>query len=107
MAPAMLALRLGLAASVALLMCGVALAWTSASFAKRVVGATMALTGAIVGLAVLAAPQAAIVAGVAVLFAYAVIGVGVLARLHEQYGATEIAEIDAADANAEPAEPAA
>lgn len=107
MAPALLVLRLGLAASVVLLACGVALAWTSASFAKRVAGVIIALTGAIVGLAALGAPQAMMIAGAATLLAYVAIGVGVLARLQEAYGVTEIADIDSADADAEPAEPAA
>ena len=107
MAPTLLVLRLALAASIVLLACGVALAWTSASFAKRVMGVMIALTGAIVALAALNAPQAMMIAGVAVLLAYAAIGAGVLVRLQEAYGAAEIAEIDSADADAEPAEPTA
>lgn len=107
MAPALLVLRLGLAASVVLLVCGATLAWSSASFTKRVAGVIIALSGAIAGVAVVGAPQAALIAGAVTLFAYATIGVGVLARLQEDYGATEIADIDRADAESEPPEPVA
>ena len=106
MTSALLGLRVGLAAGVLLCACGAALASTSVSFAKRVAGVIVAFTGAVLALAVLGAPQAATIAGVAVLFAYAVVGVGVLVRLQEDYGATEIADIDAADKDAEPIEPA-
>jgi len=104
MAPAFLLLRLGLAASIVLFTSGAALAWTSGSFGKRVAGVVIGFVGAIVGLSTLAVPQAALVAGVAALLVYAVAGVAVLIRLQEEYGATDVADIDQADANAEPRE---
>ena len=106
MAPALLVFRLGLAAAIVLFACGGALAWTSVSFSKRLAGVIIGFLGAIVALASLAAPQGAMIAGVATLLGYAVVGVAVLVRLQEAYGATEIAEIDCADADAEPNEPA-
>jgi hypothetical protein len=107
MAPLVSALHLALAAGIVLLMCGVALGWASVSVAKRVVGVIVALLGAIVGLAALGAPQAMMIAGAAALFAYVTMGVGLLARLQEAYGATDVADIDRGDADAEPAEPSA
>ncbi|MFT3726294.1 MAG: hypothetical protein QM759_00505 [Terricaulis sp.] len=107
MTPALLLLRLGLAAGIALFAGGASLAWTSVSFSKRVIGVLLGLLGAIAALAALAAPQAALIAGVAVLLAYAAAGVAVLVRLQEEYGATELADVDTLDAEAEPREPAA
>ena len=107
MAQASIALHLCLYAAVALLTFGAAVAWTSVAFTKRVAGVLLALSGAILGLSALGAPPALTIAGVAVLFAFAAIGAGVLIRLQEAYGSTELADVDAADADAEPREPAA
>lgn len=104
MTPALLALRLTLAAALLLFACGASLAWTSVSFIKRVAGMLMALLGSLLALAALNATPAAMIAGVAVFLVYAVIGVSLLVRLQEDYGVTEIAEIDSVDGDAEPSE---
>jgi hypothetical protein len=104
MAAASLALHLSLAAAIALMTLGAATAWTSAAFSKRIVGVLLALSGAVLALSVLGAPGALMIAGAATAFAFAAIGAGLLVRLQEEYGSTELAEIDKADAEAEPAE---
>jgi hypothetical protein len=65
------------------------------------------MTGAMVALAAFGAPAHAIASAVAVALAYVVVGVALLARTHERYGHTQIADMDAADAQSEPPEPVA
>ena len=101
----LLAERLQLAAAAALLMIGAVTALSSNNVAKRLAGLLIALIGAVLGLAALGAPGAALIAGLAAVFAQILVGVALLVRLQEAYGVTELAEIDAADAESEPAEP--
>lgn len=98
---------LGLGVCTALLVAGGASALMSASVTKRLLGVLIAIVAALLALAALGAAQAATIAGVAVAFAYCVIGVALLVRLQESYGGSDTAEIDAADAQSEPAEPSA
>ena len=101
----LLAERLQLAAAAALLMIGAVTALSSNNVAKRLAGLLIASIGAVLGLAGLGAPEAALIAGLAAVFAQILVGVALLVRLQEAYGVTEFAEIDAADAESEPAEP--
>lgn len=94
------------AAAVVLLMTGAVSAWSSPNAAKRVGGLVITCLGATTGLAVLGAPGEALVAGAAAGFAYLAIGIALLVRLQEAYGGIEATEIDSADAQSEPAEPA-
>ncbi len=107
MAPDTLVERLELAATAVLLIVGVVITLASANAVKRVCGLTLVVLAVLVALAAVHAPQAAIMAGVAVAFAQMLIGAAVLVRLQEAYGVIEVAEFDAADAKAEPAEPSA
>lgn len=94
------------AAAVVLLLAGAASAWTSANALKRLGGLVVAALGAIVALAALGAPQALLIAAAAALFAQIAVGAALLVRLQEDYGGVEIPEIDFADAQSEPPEPA-
>ena len=95
------------AAAVVLLLIGAATAWRSAHAAKRLAGLLIAEIGALLALAALHAPEAALIAGVAAAFAQLALGASILVRLQEAYGGVESPDIDAADEDSEPAEPAA
>ena len=107
MAPDTLVERLELAAAAVVLIVGVTTALASANAVKRVCGLTLVMLAVLLALAALRVPQAALMAGLAVVFAQMLIGAAVLVRLQEAYGVIEVAEFDAADAKAEPAEPSA
>jgi hypothetical protein len=98
--------RLLVGAAVALLMLGAATALVSPNAIKRLVGLGIAMLGALAALAALRAPEGAIVAGAAVLLAQLTLGVAITIRLQESYGGIETPDIDAADAEAEPRDPA-
>jgi formate hydrogenlyase subunit 3/multisubunit Na+/H+ antiporter MnhD subunit len=70
-------------------------------------GSPAGFEAAFVQLFGLVASVLALIGGAAALFAYVTIGAGILARLQEAYGATDVADIDRGDADAEPAEPSA
>lgn len=91
-----------LGASAALLSIGGLAATTSASALKRVIGIALALIGAIGALAALGVSQTAMVAGAAAAFAFVALGVAIVARLQEAYGASSVAEFEAADRDSEP-----
>jgi hypothetical protein len=100
-----LADAISLAMACAMLMAGAATAWRASNAARRIGGIVCAHIAAVLALAILGAPAAAVVTGVALSFVYCVLGVAVLVRLQETYASTEAGEIDAADEQAEPAEP--
>jgi hypothetical protein len=93
-----------LGAATTLMMIGAVSAWSSGNATKRVIGAAIALIGAMAGLAALGAPPALLIVGAAVLFAQIVLGAALAVRLQEAYGSLEMSEIDAADAQSEPVE---
>lgn len=96
-----------LAAALALVFGGAAMALTGANLVKRIGGILASLTGAIIGLAALGAGAGVLIAAVAIAFAYCVVGASVLVRLQESHGAIETAVIDSGDQADEPLEPRA
>ncbi|MES1202874.1 MAG: hypothetical protein ABUS57_15665 [Pseudomonadota bacterium] len=103
---AVLAERLTLAATVALLVLGAATAWTAGHAVKRVLGVLVAQAGAFAALASLGAFDA-LMGGVAVCVTLLMIAAATLVRAHEAYGTLEVADIDAADAEADARTPEA
>lgn len=93
--------------ALALLMIGVVAAWTAPNAMKRVGGVIIAIIAAIVAMAAMQAPSSWLVAAAAIGLAYCVVGTTIVVRLQEAYGAAETPGIDAADDEAEPAEPGA
>jgi hypothetical protein len=96
---------ISLVIAAALLMAGVATAWSSANLMRRMMGLAIALIAAVVAASVLGAPDQVAIAATALAFAYLVAGVSVLVRLHETYATSETPDLDAADDADEPAEP--
>jgi hypothetical protein len=107
MAAELLAIRLELALSVALLAVGAVMALSSANVAKRVAGLLIAHLAVLVALAALKVGGAVLMAGLGVCLAVLLLGVALLVRLQEAYGAVETLELDAADTQSEPLEPMA
>lgn len=97
---------LALALAVALVAAGALTAAASSNAMKKILGVLISLVGAVFALALLAAPDAAVLAALAIAFAYVVVGVAVTVRLQEGYASIEALDLDAADAQEEPREPA-
>jgi len=93
--------------SFALLLVGAAAALASANAAKRVIGLTIAMIGAVAAGAALHAPAILLVAGVAVALAQCLLGLALIVRLQESYGGAETLEIEDEDRRADAAERAA
>lgn len=102
MTPGLLALGF----AIALMAAGALTAAASSNAMKKILGVLISLVGAAFALALLAAPDAAVLGALAIAFAYLVIGVAVTVRLQESYASIEAHELDAADAQEEPREPA-
>jgi hypothetical protein len=101
----LLASAFSLAIAAALLMAGVATAWSAANLMRRMMGVAIALIAAVVAASVLGAPDQVAIAATALAFVYLVAGVSVLVRLQEAYAASDTPDHDAADDAEEPAEP--
>lgn len=93
-----------LAAALALLALGAALALTSGNAAKRAVGMVIAQSGATLGAIALGLPAAGATAMLAIMLASLLIGAAIVVRLQEAYGSVEAPEIDEADRYSEPAD---
>ena len=107
MAAEMLAIRLEFALGVASVAVGAVMALSSTNAAKRVMGLLIGHLAALMTLSVLHAGSAAMLAGLAIALASLLLGVALLVRLQEAYNGVEAPELDAADAQSEPAEPVA
>jgi hypothetical protein len=94
-----------LAMAIAVMACGIGAGWSARNAAKRVAGTLAAMTGAALALAALGASEAHVLAGIVVALVQTAIGAALVVRLHEHYGGGEAPDIDAADAQREPAEP--
>lgn len=107
MAAEVLALRLEVALSVALLAVGAVMALSSANVVKRVAGLLIAHLAALMALASLKLGGVVLMAALGVALAVLLLGVALLVRLQEAYGAVETLDLDTADSQSEPLEPAA
>lgn len=94
----------GFAVAVALALMSAMTAYASLNAIKRVAAVLVGLIAALVALALLGAPEAALIVGTALMFAYAALGVALVVRVQEAYGGVEVADLDAADEQAEPKE---
>lgn len=94
--------RILLVGAAALLLLGAIAAWTSTNVVKRVAAIALAHIGAVCALSVLGAPDKALSAAVTAAFAQLTLGVALVVLLQERYGAVEVLDIDAADAQSEP-----
>lgn len=100
-----LALMLGLALAVALVIGGAVGALASNNALKKVAAVLTAFIGAGLALAVMGAPSLALVVVAALGFAYCLVGVAIVVRLQEAYSSIEFPDLDAADEQDEPREP--
>lgn len=104
MAAELLTERLQVAIAIALLIGGAAAAWASMNAAKRIGGLVVVTMGAALTLAAIGAPSGLLIAAIAIGFATLAVGCALIVRLQERYETIELAEIDAADEQSEPAE---
>lgn len=88
-------------AAAALAALGAVGVFVSDNVGKRLVGAAVAMLGALLALAALHAPPLLLTAGVAAALAYAALYAVLLVRAQETYGDIEITAIDAADEQTE------
>lgn len=101
---ALLIERLDVALGVAIVLIGAVTAWTSVNAVKRLGGLVIAQLGAVLTLAALGAPHGLLLAAITIGVAVLVIGAALIVRLQEAYSGVELAEIDLADEQGEPAE---